>query len=65
MLVKQKGVIKILHNGLFSDEKLTNLKNATVQLPTKLEAGEQSARERNWLSADDVEARLGMRDDEG
>lgn len=33
---------------------------ATVQLLTKLEEGEQSARKNGWLSADEVEAALGL-----
>ena len=33
---------------------------ATVQLLAKLEEGEQSARENGWLSADEVEAALGL-----
>lgn len=37
----------------------TRLK-ATVQLLTKLEEGEQSARENGWLSSDEVEAALDL-----
>lgn len=33
---------------------------ATVQLLAKLEEGENSAREKGWLSSDDVEAKLGL-----
>lgn len=33
---------------------------ATIQLLTKLEEGEQSAREKGWLSADEVETALGL-----
>lgn len=34
--------------------------NATVKLMAQLEEGEKTARERGWLSADDVEAALGV-----
>lgn len=40
-------------------EELDRLK-ATIQLLTKLEEGEQSAREKGWLTADEVEAALGL-----
>lgn len=33
---------------------------ATVRLMGKLEEGEKSAREKGWLSADEVEAALGL-----
>lgn len=33
---------------------------ATIQLLTKLEEGEQSARENGWLSAEEVETVLGL-----
>jgi prevent-host-death family protein len=33
---------------------------ATIRLLAKLEEGEKSAREERWLSADDVEATLGL-----
>lgn len=33
---------------------------ATVRLLAKLEEGEKTAREKGWLSPDDVEARLGL-----
>lgn len=33
---------------------------ATIKLLAKLEAGEKLAREQGWLSADDVEAALGL-----
>mgnify|MGYP001139970540 FL=1 len=38
-------------------EELDKMK-ATIQLLTKLEEGEQSAREKGWLSADEVETAL-------
>ena len=34
---------------------------ATIKLLAKLEEGEQSAREKGWLTADEVEAALGKR----
>ncbi len=40
-------------------EELDKMK-ATIQLLTKLEEGEQSAREKGWLSADEVETALGL-----
>lgn len=33
---------------------------ATIRLLAKLEEDEKSAREEGWLSADDVEAKLGL-----
>lgn len=40
-------------------DELDRLK-ATIQLLTKLEEGEQSAREKDWLTADEVEVALGL-----
>ena len=40
-------------------KELDKLK-ATVQLLTKLEEGEQSAREKGWLTSEEVEAALGI-----
>ena len=40
-------------------DELDRLK-ATVKLLTKLEEGEQSARENGWLTADEVETALGL-----
>ncbi len=40
-------------------EELDRLK-ATLQLLTKLEEGEQSVREKGWLTAEEVEASLGV-----
>ena len=34
--------------------------NATIKLLAKLEEGEQSAREKGWITADDVETALGL-----
>ena len=40
-------------------EELDRLK-ATLQLLTKLEEGEQSVREKGWLTEEEVEASLGV-----
>ena len=40
-------------------KELDKLKS-TIRLLAKLEEGEKSAREKGWLSADDVEAALGL-----
>ena len=40
-------------------KELDKLKS-TIRLLAKLEEGEKSAREKGWLSADDVEATLGL-----
>lgn len=40
-------------------KELDKLK-AAIELFTKLEEGERSAREKGWLSADEVEAALGL-----
>lgn len=42
-----------------SVDELDRLK-ATIKLLTKLEEGEQSAREKGWLTAEEVEAALGL-----
>lgn len=42
------------------DVKELDRMKATIRLLTKLEEGEQSAREQGWLSADEVEAVLGL-----
>ena len=39
---------------------LRNDTEAFIQLLTKLDEGEQSAREKGWLTADEVEAALGL-----
>lgn len=48
--------------GEYAIIKLKDLEKlkATVRLLSKLEEGENSAREKGWLSADDVEAKLGL-----
>jgi len=38
----------------------TEVLNATIRLLAKLEEGERSAREKGWLSAEEVETKLGL-----
>lgn len=62
--VKENSPVYLTRNGrgeyaIMKLEDLEKLK-ATVRLLTKLEEGEKSVREENWLSADDVEAMLGL-----
>lgn len=35
--------------------------NAAIRLLAKLEEGERSAREKSWLSAEEVETKLGLK----
>ena len=42
------------------DMKEYDRMRATIALMSKLEEGEQSARKEGWLSADEVEASLGI-----
>ena len=56
--------VYLTHNGrsiyaIVDMDELNRLK-ATIQLLTKLEEGEQSAREKGWLTANEVEAALGL-----
>lgn len=46
----------------YAIEKLEELDklNAAVKLLANIEVGEKLAREQGWLSADDVEAKLGL-----
>lgn len=48
--------------GEFAIVKLAELDKlrASVKLMAQLEKGEKSAREKGWLSADEVEAKLGL-----
>ena len=48
--------------GEYAIIKLSELDKlrATIRLLSKLEEGEKSARDEGWLSADDVEAKLGL-----
>ena len=62
--VKEDSPVYLTRNGrgeyaIVSLKELDKLK-ATIRLLAKLEVGEKSAREQGWLSADDVEAKLGL-----
>lgn len=62
--VRENQPVYLTRNGrgayaIVDIEELDRLK-ATLQLLTKLEEGEQSAREKGWLTADEVEAALGV-----
>ena len=60
-----KGMVTVLNIKPISEmrnveeNELDRLK-ATTKLLTKLEEGEQSAREKGWLEADEVETALGL-----
>lgn len=62
--VKEDSPVYLTRNGrgeyaIIKLAELDKLKS-TIRLLTKLEEGEKSAREIGWLSADDVEATLGL-----
>lgn len=62
--VKENSPVYLTRNGrgeyaIVNINELEKLK-ASIRLLAKLEAGEKSAREKGWLSADDVEATLGL-----
>ena len=62
--VKENSPVYLTRNGrgeyaIMKIKELDKLK-ATIRLLTKLEEGEKSAGEEGWLSADDVEAILGV-----
>lgn len=62
--VKKDQPVYLTRNGrgayaIVEIGELDRLK-AALQLMTKLEEGEQSAREQGWLAADEVEAALGL-----
>ena len=62
--VKENSPVYLTRNGrgeyaIMKLNELDKLK-ATIRLLTKLEEGEKSAGEKGWLSADDVEAMLGI-----
>lgn len=62
--VKENSPIYLTRNGqgeyaIVTIEEYDKLK-ATIRLLSKLEEGEKSARENGWISADDVEANLGI-----
>ena len=62
--VREDSPVYLTKNGrgeyaIVKLEELDKLKS-TIRLLSKLEEGEQSAREKGWLSADEVEASLGL-----
>jgi prevent-host-death family protein len=62
--VKENSPVYLTRNGrgeyaIVTIKDLDKLK-ATIRLLAKLEEGEKSARENGWISADDVEAILGI-----
>ncbi|HHX62802.1 MAG TPA: type II toxin-antitoxin system prevent-host-death family antitoxin [Epulopiscium sp.] len=62
--VKEDSPVYLTRNGrgeyaIMKIKELDKLK-ATIRLLTKLEEGEKAAGEKGWLSADDVEAILGV-----
>ena len=62
--VKEDSPVYLTRNGrgeyaIMKIKELDKLK-ATIRLLTKLEEGEQLAGDKGWLSADDVEAILGV-----
>ncbi|MBP1920738.1 type II toxin-antitoxin system prevent-host-death family antitoxin [Youngiibacter multivorans] len=62
--VKENSPVYLTRNGrgeyaIIKLEELDRLKS-TIRLLAKLEEGEKSAREEGWISADDVEAMLGL-----
>lgn len=62
--VKEDSPVYLTRNGrgeyaIIKIEELNKLK-ATVRLLASLEEGQKSAREKGWLSADEVEAKLGL-----
>ena len=62
--VKENNPVYLTRNGrgeyaIVKLEDLEKLK-ATVRLLTQLEAGEKSAREEKWISADEAEEMLGL-----
>jgi prevent-host-death family protein len=62
--VKEDSPVYLTRNGrgeyaIIKLKDLDKLK-ATIRLLAILEEGEKSAREKGWLSADDIEASLGL-----
>lgn len=62
--VKENSPVYLTRNGrgeyaIIKISELDKLK-ATVRLLAKLEEGEKSGREQGWLTADEVEAMLGL-----
>lgn len=52
-----KSISDLSNDTIVSVDELAQLK-ATIQLLTKLEEGEQSAREKGWLTMNEVETAL-------
>jgi prevent-host-death family protein len=62
--VTENSPVYLTRNGrgeyaIITIKELDKLK-ATIRLLAKLEEGEKSAREKGWISADDVDAILGI-----
>lgn len=62
--VKENSPVYLTRNGrgeyaIIKLEELDKLK-ASIRLLANLEEGMNSAKEKGWLSADDVEAKLGL-----
>ena len=62
--VNENNPVYLTRNGrgeyaIVKIEELDRLK-ATVRLLSKIEEGEKSAREKGWMSTDEVEAALGL-----
>ncbi|MDD4111496.1 MAG: type II toxin-antitoxin system prevent-host-death family antitoxin [Herbinix sp.] len=62
--VREDSPVYLTRNGrgeyaIIKLKELDRLK-ATIRLLSNLEEGEKSAREKGWLSAQDVEAKLGL-----
>lgn len=62
--VKEDSPVYLTRNGrgeyvIIKINELDKLK-ATIKLLANLEEGQNSAREKGWLSADEVEANLGL-----
>lgn len=47
-------------NIIFVSDLRNNTEVQTIRLLAKLEEGEKSARDKGWLSSDDVEVALGL-----
>lgn len=62
--VKENSPVYLTRNGrgeyvIIRLDELDRLKS-TIKLLANLEAGQKSAREKGWLSAEEVEANLGL-----
>ncbi|MDK9710556.1 type II toxin-antitoxin system prevent-host-death family antitoxin [Acidaminobacter sp.] len=62
--VREDSPVYLTRNGrgeyaIIKIDELEKLK-ATIRLLSKLEEGEKSAREKGWLSPEDVDAALGL-----